>query len=114
MTVEELRRQLHTRGGEADVWLVYLADRFAEMEGERAALVLVQAFFTRGEAYSLAEGVRQRRPWQHYYVFRLVADVMWVKGDEPRGAEYETAFGRARDLVELEVTPAQLARVLFS
>jgi hypothetical protein len=112
VTVEELRRELHTRGGEADVWLVYLADRFAELEGERAALLLVQAFFTRGEAYSLAEGVRQRRPWRHYYVFRMVADLTWVKGDAQRPAEYETAFGRARDALEVEVTPAQLARVL--
>jgi hypothetical protein len=114
VTVDEFRRELHTRGGQADVWLVYLADRFAELEGERAALLLVRAFLTRGEAYSFTEGVRGQRPWQHYYIFRLMADVMWAAGDVTRPAEYETAFGRARDLPAVEVTPAQLARVLFT
>jgi hypothetical protein len=113
VTVDEFRRELHARGGEAAVWLVYLADRFAELEGGRAELVLVQAFMTRGQAYSFTEGVRGRRPWQHYYVFRLSADVVWAAGDVTRHAEYETAFGRSRDLPPAEVTPAQLARVLF-
>jgi hypothetical protein len=113
VTRDQLLDELHARGDEADVWLVYLADRFAEMEGGRAALVLVQAFLTRGEAYSFAEGLRRQRPWQHYYVFRLVADFTWAAGESPRPAEYETAFGRARESLPVEVTPAQVARVLL-
>jgi hypothetical protein len=112
ITLDEFRRELETRGGEADVWLVHLADRFAEGEGGGAALVLVQAFLTRGAAYSFAEGLRRRRPWQHYYVFHLVADSAWAAGDSPRVAEYETAFGRSRDLPGVAVTPARVARVL--
>lgn len=113
MTRDRLLEELGERGGEADVWLVYLADRVAEFEGGAAALVLVQAFLTRGAAYSFAEGLRRRRPWQHYYVFHLVADVAWAAGDSPRVAEYETAFGRSRDLPGVAVTPAQVARVLL-
>jgi hypothetical protein len=112
ITLDEFRRELQARGGEADVWLVYLADRFADGEGGRVALVLVQAFLTRGEAYSFAEGLRLQRPWQHYYAFHVLADVAWAAGESPRSANYEMAFGRERDLPAVEVTPARLARVL--
>ena len=103
-------REVEARGGECPIWLVYLADRFAEPEGRHPALVLQQAFFTRGEAYAFAEGSRVARMWRHFYVFRVDVDVAWAATDSARTAEFETAFGRARDLPDVRVTPTDVAR----
>ena len=112
MTLDQLQDELRDRGGEATVWLVYLADVMMELEAGRPGLVLQHAFFTRGGAYAFAERVHQQRRWQHYYVFRLVADSVWAAGEEPREVEYETAFGRIRPLPAVHVTPGKVARAL--
>ena len=112
MTLDELQDELRDRGGEATVWLVYFADVMMELEAGRPSLVLQQAFFTRGGAYAFAERVTRQRQWQHYYVFRIVADSAWAMGEEPREAEYETAFGRIRQLPSVHLTPIKVARAL--
>ena len=112
MTIEEFSNELHDRGGEATVWLVYLADVMMELEAGRPSLALQRAFFTRGGAYAFAERLRKQRQWQHYYVFRVVADSAWAKGDESREADYETAFGRLRQLPAVHVTAKQVAGAL--
>lgn len=94
------------------MWLVYLADRFAQVEGGWPGLVLQRAFFTRGQAYAFAEGSRHARMWQHYYVFRVEADVAWIATDFLRLCEFESAFGRPRQFVPVSVTPTQLADAL--
>jgi len=78
MTLEAFQDELRDRGGEATVWLVYLADVMMELEAGRPSLVLQHAFFTRGGAYAFAERLHQQRRWQHYYVFRLAADSAWA------------------------------------
>src|SRR5687768_14865207 len=98
-------RAVEARGGECSVWLVYLADRFAEPEGRHPGLVLQQAFFTRGEAYAFAERSRVARMWRHFYVFRLEVDLAWAASDSARTAEFETAFGRVRDVGDVRITP---------
>ena len=112
MTLEAFQDELRDRGGEATVWLVYLADVMMELEAGRPSLVLQQAFFTRGGAYAFAERVTRQRRWQHHYVFRVVVDSAWLTGDEPREAEYETAFGRIRQLPTVHLTPIKVARAL--
>jgi hypothetical protein len=112
MTLEEFQDELRDRGGEATVWLVYLADVMMELEAGRPSLVLQQAFFTRGGAYAFAERVTRQRRWQHHYVFRLAVDTEWATGEEPREAAYETAFGRLRQLPAVHVRPGKLARAL--
>jgi hypothetical protein len=112
MELETFRDEVRARGRECSVWIVYLADRLAELEDGRLSLLLKQAFFNRGEAYSLAERCRQQRQWQHYYVFRIAVDRTWAEGDAPGRAEYETAFGRVRELPGAELTPAQLAAAI--
>jgi len=112
MTLEAFQDELRDRGGEATVWLVYLADVMMELEAGRPSLVLQRAFLTRGGAYAFAERLHQQRRWQHYYVFRLVADSAWAAGEEPREAEYETAFGRVRRLPSVSLTAIKVARAL--
>ena len=112
MTIEEFQDELRDRGGEATVWLVYLADVMMELEAGRPSLALQRAFFTRGGAYAFAERLRKQRQWQHYYVFRVVADSAWAEDDESREADYETAFGRVRQLPAVHVTVKQVAGAL--
>lgn len=112
MTLEDFRNELGAREGQAEVWLVYAADVLAELESGRTTLALQEAFFTRGEAYALAERLHQHRQWQHYYVFRITADIAWALGRVPRLAEYETAFGRARQLPSVSVGPSELAAAI--
>jgi hypothetical protein len=112
MTIEEFRDELRDRGGEATVWLVYLADVMMELEAGRPSLALQRAFLTRGGAYALAERLRRQRQWQNYYVFRVTADTAWADSDAAREAEYETAFGRPRHLPAVTVTPKRVAEAL--
>ena len=109
MDIEAFRAELSARGGECSVWLVYVADLFEELQGARTVLDLQGGFFTRGAAYSLAEGRREARRWQHYYVFRVQADPAWVASGLPRRAVFETTFGRPRELPDISVTPTALA-----
>jgi hypothetical protein len=109
VTLEDFRNKLGAHEGQAELWLVYGADVLSELEAGRVSLVLLEAFFTRGEAYALAERLRQHRQWQHYYVFHVTADIAWALTNAPRAADYETAFGRARRLPPVSVTPAELA-----
>ena len=67
MTLEAFQDELRDRGGEATVWLVYLADVMMELEAGRPSLVLQQAFFTRSGAYAFAERVQQQRPNNHLH-----------------------------------------------
>jgi hypothetical protein len=112
MTLEEFRDELRDRGGEATVWLVYLADVMMELEAGRPSLALQCASFTRGGAYAFAERARQQRQWQNYYVFRVAANSAWAENDDEREADYESGFGRIRQLSAVRVTPAQLAAAL--
>jgi hypothetical protein len=112
MTLEAFQDELRDRGGEVTVWLVYLADVMMELEAGHPSLVLQHGFFTRGGAYAFAERLHQQRRWQHYYVFRLVADSVWAVGEERREAEYETAFGRIRPLPAVHIMPGKVARAL--
>ena len=109
VTLEEFQRELADRGGEATIWLVYLADVMMELEAGRPVLSLKRAFFTRGAAYAFAERMRKARQWQHYYVFTVTVDDAWVDTATERTAEYETAFGRPRRLPVVTVTAAQVA-----
>ena len=67
MTLEAFQDELRDRGGEATVWLVYLADVMMELEAGRPSLVLQHAFFTRGGAYAFAERLHQQRPNNHFH-----------------------------------------------
>ena len=67
MTLEEFQDELRDRGGEATVWLVYLADVMMELEAGRPSLVLQHACFTRGGAYAFAERLHQQRPNNHLH-----------------------------------------------
>jgi hypothetical protein len=107
MTVEELRAELEERGGEADVWLVYVERRGAA----GAVLDLHGAFWTRGEAYSCA-WVRHDDTGRHFYVYRLPVDLFWAATAMPRRPEFETVFTRARDLFAVAVLPAEVAAAL--
>ena len=113
MEIGAFREELQARGGESAMWLVYMADRFGDWQDGRPMLVLQQAFFTRGHAYAFAEARRKARMWQHYYVFRLVANLGWVESGSRRAAEYETAFGRDRELPVVGVTPTGLAAAVI-
>jgi hypothetical protein len=113
MTIGEFRDELRDRGGEATVWLVYLADVMMELEAGRPSLALRRAFFTRGGAYAFAERMRRQRQWQHYYVFTVAAAAGW-DDEEERVAEYETAFGRPRRLPVVRVTLTQVAAALHA
>jgi hypothetical protein len=112
MTLERFRDYLRAQGGAASLWLVYQADAFAELRDSPTVLVLQQALPTRGHAYAFAEGRRNARMWQHYYVFRVDADLAWTVEGSVREAAFEMAFGRERELPTVSVTPAELASVL--
>ena len=109
MTVDEFCAALEQRGGEADVWLVYVEHRATTVAG--VALDLQAAFWTRGEAYSAA-WVRHDDSGRHLYVFRLPADAVWAGTATARRPEFETVFTRARDLPVVTVVPAEVAAAL--
>jgi hypothetical protein len=109
MTLVELRAQLHARGGAAEIWLVYLADPFEEVQGGRIVLALQRAFWTRGEAYAFGEASRQARRWQQFYIFTLTATEAWSEGTARWTAKFETEFGRPRPLPVVSVRPTELA-----
>jgi hypothetical protein len=108
----ELRAQLRARGGAAELWLVYMSDPFEEVQGGRMILCLQSAFWTRGEAYSFAEGRRQTQRWQQLYVFQLTASAVWAEGTAAGAAKFEMAFGRTRPLPAVSVTPTDLVAAL--
>ena len=114
MTIAELAAHLHARGGAAEIWLVYLADPFEEVQGGRIVLLLQRAFWTRGEAYSFAEGSRREKRWQQLYVFRVAVTSAWAEGTTPCGATFETEFGRSRPLPTVRVRPTELAAAFES
>jgi hypothetical protein len=112
VTLEDFRNELGAHEGQAQLWLVYNADLLAELESGRVTLMLQEAFFTRGEAYALAERLHQHRQWQHYYVFRVTADIAWAVGTVPRLTDFEAAFGRVRRLPPVSVSPSELAAAI--
>ena len=109
MTVEEFRAELEERGGEADVWLVYVELPATRVPG--LVLDLQAAFWTRGEAYSSA-WVRHDDSARQFYVFRLLADAVWSGTSTARRPDFETVFTRARDLPVVTVLPAEVAAAL--
>lgn len=113
MTIDDLRLALASRGGDADVWLVYQADAFPQIEGRAVTLVLQRAFWTRGEAYAFAHAGRQQATWRHYYVYRVHAHPAWLDGS-PALAEYETHFGRERDMPVVHIEAPEVASLLDS
>lgn len=102
-------REVEARGAECPVWLVYLADRFAEPEGRHPELVLQQAFSPAARPTRSPNASRVAPMWRHFYVFRVEVDLAWAATDRPRSAEFETAFGRVRDLADVRVTPTEVA-----
>ena len=109
MTLEEFGGGLEQRGGEADVWLVYVELPATRVPG--IVLDLQAAFWTRGEAYSSA-WVRHDDSGRHFYVFRLLADAIWAGTTAVRRPEFETVFTRARDLPVITVVAAEVAAAL--
>ena len=109
MGIVELRAQLHARGGAAEIWLVYLADPFEEVQGGRIVLLLQRAFWTRGEAYAFAQASREEKRWRQLYVFRVTATEAWAEGTVSCAATFETEFGRPRPLPRVGVRPTELA-----
>ena len=103
---------MQERGGQSEVWLVYLADPYRAFVGSAETLIMQRAFWTRGESYAYAHGAHEQRRWQHYDVFRIHTDVAWASGDDSRVAESETTFGRSRDVRAVQVGPASLAAAL--
>ena len=112
MQVVELAAQLRVRGGAAEIWLVYLADPFEEVQGGRIVLLLQRGFWTRGDAYAFAEASRNEKRWQQLYVFRLTATAAWAEGTGACAAVFETEFGRPRPLPAVRVSPTELAAAL--
>src|SRR5688572_27430146 len=112
MTIEAFRSELAARGGEADIWVVYLEDAFRTMMGDGFQLAPHAAFWTRGAAYARSYERNQSNRWRHCYVFRLHADSAWADGDEPRALAFETVFTKANDLRHLAVTPAEVAGMM--
>jgi hypothetical protein len=107
--LDEFRAELEARGGEAEVWLVYVEHRGTTVPG--MVLDLQAAFWTRGEAYSCA-WVRHDDTGRHFYVYRLLVDLLWVATSIPRRPDFETVFTRARDLFVVTVVPAEIAAAL--
>jgi hypothetical protein len=112
MEVSALQSELESRGGSADVWLVYAIDPFEEVQGGRIVLVLQRAFWTRGESYAWAQRTRQEKRWQQFYVFRASVTLAWSIGTDACAATFETEFGRPRPLPRVGVRPTELAAVL--
>ena len=112
VTLEEFRQALESRGGEADVWLVYQADPYQEVQGGPVNLLLQRACWTRGEAYAFSQSGRQQGMWRHYYVYRVSADVDWASTEVLRSAEYETSFGRPREMPHLHILAVSVASVM--
>jgi hypothetical protein len=110
--IVEFRAQLHARGGAAEIWLVYLADPFEEVQGGRTVLLLQRAFWTRGEAYAFAQASRQEKRWRQLYVFRLTATEAWAEGTASCAPVFETEFGRSRPLPRVDVRPTEVAKTL--
>jgi hypothetical protein len=73
MSLASLRQELHSRGGEAPIWLVFLDDAVAQVQGESGSLLLHRAFWTRGEAYAYAQRLHRERAWQHFSVCMVMA-----------------------------------------
>jgi hypothetical protein len=107
--IVEFRAELHARGGAAEIWLVYQADPFEEVQGGRIVLVLQRPFWTRGEAYAFAEGSRNDKRWRQLYVFRVAATAAWAESTTAALATFETEFGRPRPLPFVRVSPTELA-----
>jgi hypothetical protein len=112
MDVLSLQSQIQSRGGVADVWLVYAIDPFEEVQGGRIVLVLERAFWTRGDSYAWAQRTRQEKRWQQFYVFRVSVTLAWSFGTAPCGAVFEMEFGRPRPLPRVSVSPTELAAAL--
>jgi hypothetical protein len=111
MTSADFIGALTARGGAADIWLVYQADAYSLLVGDDTTLTLQHAFWTRGEAYACAHAAHRERQWQHYYVFRVLADTTWASSGDPRVAIFETAFERVRPLPAIEVRADTLVSV---
>lgn len=114
MDLRQFELELRTRGGEADVWLVYAEESRESIVGGAPALKLQRSFWTRGEAYAFAHAAHEARRWRHYHVFRVSVDVDWLPSGDPRAAQYETTFGRARKLIHMDVLATEIMGVLES
>jgi hypothetical protein len=112
--LRQFELELRSRGGAADLWLVYVEDSYESVVRGVPTLKLRRAFWTRGGAYAFAYAAHEESRWRHYHVFRLSADIHWLQGGEPGTAEFETTFGRARELGIIDGTPTELVGVLES
>ena len=112
MDLQRCELELRSRGGAADLWLVYVEDSYESIVRGVPTLKLRRAFWTRGGAYAFAHAAHEESRWRHYHVFRVSADVDWLRSSEPSPAEFETTFGRARELGMMDITPTKLVGVL--
>ena len=112
MDLQRFEAELRSRGGAGDVWLVYVEDSYESIVRGVPTLKLRCGFWTRGGAYAFAHAAHEESRWRHYHVFRVSADVDWLRSSAPRAAEFETTFGRERELGMMEITPTELAGVI--
>jgi hypothetical protein len=111
MSLASLRQELQSRGGEAPMWLVFLDDAVAQVQGEWGSLLLQRAFWTRGEAYAYAQRLHRERAWQHFSVFKVIASADAIDSAN-WNAEFEMAFERETTSRVVSVSPTAVAQAL--
>ena len=79
MDLRQFELELRSRGGVADVWLVYVEDSYESVVRGVPTLKLQRAFWTRGGAYAFAYAAHEESRWRHYHVFRVSADIEWLQ-----------------------------------
>ena len=113
MTLDDLRSALVSRGGHADIWLVYVDDIYETVfNGVGTQSRLHAAFWTRGEAYSCAYRVHVESPRHHCSVFRVAADLHWAAWGAPRVAELETVITTGTNGRDVAVRASEVAAVM--
>ena len=112
MDLQQFDAELRARGGEADVWVVYVEDAAESVIRGAPALKPQRGFWTRGEAYAFAYAAHEHRRWQHYHVFRVTADIEWLQTGDARTGEFDATFGRPRELTNVFVAPTEVAALM--
>ena len=108
MDLTSFRDELRSRDDAAYVWLVFLDDTATLLQGESASLMLQRACWTRGEAYAYAQRRHAERRWQHFFVYRVLADVGGLD-HAAWAALFEMAFEREGVPEVVSVSPTAVA-----
>jgi hypothetical protein len=111
MDLASFRDELRSRDGAAYVWLVYLDDAVTHLQGDPGSLLLQRACWTRGEAYAYAQRRHAERAWQHFVVYRVLADTDALEQDAWMAA-FEMAFERQGVPEVVSVSPTAVAQAL--